>query len=157
MQHLVTRGQLYATAVFAESKHVDATALVETDEDLITLTVPSASCGAAEEDDDSARASFRQAVEQVVSQSKVQSVTVLAEVWFNVESRFSSEARPPLRSLRREALVVHVETPGQFSVTLAEITRWDDEAVLGPWREVSSIYLPGLTGFLPKISDVYVH
>jgi len=156
MQHLVTCGQLYAAAVFAESKHVDATALVETDEDLITLTVPSESCG-DDDDDDSTRASFRQAVEQVVSQSKVQSVTVLAEVWFNVESRFSSEARPPLRNLRREALVVHVETPGQFSVTLAEITRWDDDAVLGPWREVSSIYLPGLTGFLPKISDVYVH
>ena len=154
MKHLVTRGQRFAEATFAESKHVDATALIETDQDLITLTVPSSSCdGDAEE----AREVFRKAVEQVVAQSKVRSVTIIAEVWFLVESRFSSEARPPLRNLRREALVVHVETPTEFSVTLSEITRWDTESHLGPWRAVSALYLPGLTGFLPKPSDVYVN
>ena len=153
MKHLVTRGQRFAEATFAESKHVDATALIETDQDLITLTVPSSSCDGEEE----ARAVFRKAVEQVVAQSKVRSVIIIAEVWFFVESRFSTEARPPLRNLRREALVVHVETPTEFSVTLSEITRWGPDAKLGSWRAVSMLYLPGLTNFLPKPSDVYVN
>lgn len=153
MQHLVTRGQRFAEATFSESKRVDATALIETEQDLITLTVPSTSC----EDSEEARAVFRRAVEQVVAQSKIRSVIIIAEVWFHVESRLSHEERPPLRNLRREALVVHVETHREFSVTLSEINRWGPEPQLGPWREVSSLYLPGLTGFLPKATDAYVH
>jgi hypothetical protein len=155
MQNLVTRGQRFAEATFFESKHVNATALIETDQDLITLTVPSSSFEDGEEED--ARAVFRQAVDQVVAQSVVSSVIVIAEVWFQVESRLSSGIHPPLRNLRREAVVVHVETANQFSVTLSEIDRFNPQPRLGPWRSVSSIYLPGLTGFLPKMSDLNIN
>lgn len=154
MQNLVTRGQRFAEATFFESEHVNATALIETDQDLITLTVPSSSCEDGEEE---ARSIFRQAVDEVVAQSTVSSVIIIAEVWFQVESRLSSSLHPPLRNLRREAIVVHVETANQFSVTLSEIDRFNPRPRLGPWRPVSSIYLPGLTGFLPKMSDINIH
>lgn len=153
MQHLVTRGQRFAEATFSESHHIDATALIDTDPDLITLTIPSSSV----DDEEEARATFRQAVEQVIAQSTVSSVIVIAEIWFQVESRLSPSIRPPLRNLRREAVVVHVETANEFSVTLAEIDRFGVYPFLGPWRAVSSLYLPGLTGFLPKMSTSYIH
>ena len=155
LQPLITRGRRYAEAAFAESRHVEVTALVETEADLVTLTVQAANCNGDEDN----RTVFRRAVEQVVWQSDVRSVIVIAEVWIRVTRRYPTASRTPRpeSEQRREGLVVVVETPTEFSISISEITRWDGEACLGPWREPPALSIPDLTGFLPRVTDGLVN
>jgi hypothetical protein len=129
--------------MLASAGRLDATALLETSDEILTVSL----AGDSFDDTELAHESFREAIDEVFEVSSVQSVTVISEIWYHVTPRFSGDEHPPLRALRREGIVLSVETPQGFRIQMAEIDRTTGTTRLGEWRDVSPIYISGLTGF----------
>lgn len=141
---LIDRGQKYAESMFEESTRVDATALVETKDEIYIVTMPLVEAS----DDEDVRDAFRKAIEEVCEKHRPESVTVVTEVWFQVLPHLTEETRPPMRLLRREGVLVSVETKDTSAASFSEVTRWGEAGSLGDWSAVPPLLMTGLTGFL---------
>lgn len=154
IESLLERGYKYVESMFEESQRVDATALVETKEDIYIVTMPQVGVDA---DDEDARDAFRKAIEEIVEKHPPESITVITEIWWSVLPRLTESLRAPSRNLRHEGIVVHVELPGASRATMAEVSRWGDHGCVNEWREVSEAFVPGLTGFFAKEDGIHVN
>lgn len=152
LEALLERGRNYAESLFEEDTRVDATALVETKEDIYIVTMPKVEA----DDDEDVRDVFRKAIEEVCAKHKPESVTVVTEVWFQVLPHLTDGIRPPMRLLRREGVLVSVETRKEKSASFCEVTRWGESGSMGDWSGIPPMLVAGLSGFL-DLSDEFVN
>lgn len=143
LESLLDRGRTYAESLFEEDARVDATALVETKDEIYIVTMPLVEAT----DDEDVRDAFRKAIEEVCEKHRPESVTVVTEVWFQVLPHLTEETRPPMRLLRREGVLVSVETRKDKAASFCEVTRWGESGSMGDWSGAPSMLMTGLTGF----------